>query len=227
MVIDRKEVLEKSSICGSANLLYPSFTDMIPSFLPHHYTKRCQSEHHNDLKERALKEKRTAMLQVDFPENFSTLWQDKIQSGTKKQVTILTAAYWNNKELSSAVVVSDNLNHKKNSIVTFVDRLISELVDVDVSLLHIWSIGPSSQFKNKYITVAIPVLEQIHSLDKNGIILLLLKGCVDEIAKRVVQRRAIVKDAKSFFDCCNELNLSVKFFLVASHALKTSLQKLD
>ena len=89
------------------------------------------------------------------------------------------------------------------NLLSFVDRLISELIDVDVSLLHIWSIDPSSQFKNKYIAVAIPVLEQIHSLDKNGIILLLLKGCVDEIAgfikrkvaERVVQRRAIVKDA--------------------------------
>lgn len=61
--------------------------------------------------------------------------------------------------------MSDNLNYKKDSIVTFLDSLISEMVDVDVSLLHIWSIGQSSQFKNKYITAAIPALEQIHSLD--------------------------------------------------------------
>ena len=34
----------------------------------------------NDLKGKTLKEKNTAMLQVDFAENVSTLWQDKIQS---------------------------------------------------------------------------------------------------------------------------------------------------
>ena len=35
----------------------------------------------------------TAVLQVDFPENFSNLWQDKVQSPhwNKKQVTVFTS----------------------------------------------------------------------------------------------------------------------------------------
>lgn len=58
--------------------------------------------------------------------------------------------------------------------------------------------------------------------------MLLLKGCVDGIvvlvkrkaAERVVQTRAIVKDAKSVFDCCNKLNLSVKCFPIDSHCIE-------
>ena len=80
MAINGKEVPQQSPICRSVNLLYSSFADMIPSFLPNHYTKWCQLKHYNDLKEKVLKEKSTAMLQVDFAENSSTLWQDKIQS---------------------------------------------------------------------------------------------------------------------------------------------------
>ena len=74
------------------------------------------------------------------------MWQDEIQSAhwRKNQVTLLTAVYWNNNQSKSAVVVSDDLNHTKDSITTFVDKLIEELTSVDVSLLHMWSDGPSS-----------------------------------------------------------------------------------
>jgi len=59
---DGRETLEKSPIRGSINLLYSSL--MIPSFIPHHFIKRRQSEHYNLLKEESLSKKNTAMLQI-------------------------------------------------------------------------------------------------------------------------------------------------------------------
>jgi len=188
------------------------------------------------LKEESLSKKNTAMLQIDFAENYSTLWQDEIQSAhwKKSQITLMTVAYWSNQKLISAVVVSDDLNHKKDSIVTFIDRLIGELVSTDVCLLHIWSDGPSSQFKNRYIAAAILFLQGRHSLDiqwhffatSHG------KGCVDgigglvkrKVTERVIQRRAIVKDSESFFQSCQALDLSVKFYSINSAEIQDFVQ---
>ena len=44
------------------------------------------------------------------------------------------------------------------------EKLISNLVSVNVSLLHIWNDGPS-QFKNKFIANAIIILLEKYSKD--------------------------------------------------------------
>jgi len=74
------------------------------------------------------------------------------------------------------------------------------------SLLHIWSDGPSSQFKNKYTAAAIPKLQEKHSLEIQWHYFATshVKGCVDgsgrlvkrKVTERVIQKRSIVKDAK-------------------------------
>ena len=103
------------------------------------------------------------------------------------------------------------------------------MVSVDVFVLHIWSDGPSSQFKNKYIAASLLKLEEKHSLQiqwhyfatSHG------KGCVDgigglvkrKVTERVIQRRAIVKDMKSFYECCLTLEVSVKFFLISTDTI--------
>ena len=45
------------------------------------------------------------------------------------------------------------------------ETLISNLLSVNVSLLHIWNDGPSSQFKNKFIANAIIILLEKYSKD--------------------------------------------------------------
>ena len=42
VTVNDKEMLERTLIRGSLMQLYSSLITMIPTFLPHHYTKRCQ-----------------------------------------------------------------------------------------------------------------------------------------------------------------------------------------
>ena len=42
--------------------------------------------------------------------------------------------------------------------------MISELVDSSVKVLQLWSNGPSSQFKNRFIATAIPWVDEKYSV---------------------------------------------------------------
>ena len=124
--------------------LYECVVMMLQSFLLHHYIKRCLSKAYNELREKRVQcHDSLDMLQIDFAENYSTIWQDEIQSEhwKKKQVTLLTSVYWSGYETTSSVVVSDDLTHTNNSVITFVDTLLSKLLSSKVKLLHIWSDG--------------------------------------------------------------------------------------
>ena len=87
---------------------------------------------------------------MDFAKNFSTLWQDEVQLAHwhKKQVTVFTAALWYQDTCSSALIVSDDLNHSNESIFVFVHNLLSNLVEASVKMQQVWTDGPSNQFKN-------------------------------------------------------------------------------
>ena len=93
-------------------------------------------------------------LNYKLYENYTIIWQEEIQSAhwQKKQVTVFTSVYWNGLEPQSIVIISDYLSHTKGSIVTIIDQLISDLLSEEVKKLYIWSDGPSSQSKNKFIS---------------------------------------------------------------------------
>ena len=79
-----KEILERALIGGSLMQLYSSLilTDslipVIPIFLPDHYIKHCQSKFYNEQKEQVTYDSSMAMLQIDFAENYTIIWQDEI-----------------------------------------------------------------------------------------------------------------------------------------------------
>ena len=63
------------------------------------------------------------MLQVEFPDNYMTIWLDQTQSAycQKNQVTAFTSVCWNGLEHQSSVNISDDLSYTKGSIVIFID----------------------------------------------------------------------------------------------------------
>ena len=144
---DGKETLEMVSKRGHPMDLYECFVSMIPSFLQHHHIKRCQSTAYNQLKEKVQGDSTIGMFQMDFAENYNTLWQDEIQSAPwkKKQITLLTSCFWNGADTQSCVIVSDELSHTKNSVITFLDSLILRFINPAIKMLHIWTDGPSSR----------------------------------------------------------------------------------
>ena len=89
-----------------------------------------------------------------------------MQSGhwNEKQVAVFTFVVWCQHTCKSAVVISDNLSHTKDSVITFIAKLISELISSSVKVLQLWSDGPRSQFKDRFIAAAIPWLEEKYSI---------------------------------------------------------------
>ena len=79
-VVNYKEILERTLIRGSLMQRYSSLINMILTFVPHHYIKCCQSKFYNEQKEHVTYGSSMAMLQIDFTENYPTIWQDEIQS---------------------------------------------------------------------------------------------------------------------------------------------------
>ena len=140
----------------------------------------------------------------------------------KKQVTVFTAALWYRDSCSSTVIVSDNLNHSKESIVVFVHKLLSNLVEASVKMLQVWTDGPSNQFKNRFVASAIPWLEEQHGLklcwnffaashgkepvDAIG-------GIIKRIAtQKVIQRKVLITDVLTFYEAVkNETLVNVYF----------------
>ena len=164
-----------------------------------------------------------AVFQIDFSEKYTTQWQDEIQSahGQKNQVVVFTTAFWKRTQCKSSLVMSKDLTHTKKSVITFLDRLLSTLYVGDAK--HLGD-GLLNQFKNKYIASCLPWLSQRHQIiiDWNYFATSHGKGCVHgiggsikrQVYDKVRQRRAIVNDAKSFFECANQLSTSISAYYI-------------
>ncbi len=204
---------------GSIDDLTEHMCSLIPKFLEHCYVKRSQAEEYNRQRDAALAEsysQTTALLQVDFSENYTCVNQDEIQSAhwNQSQVTLFTAATYHTGKQHSSVIVSDNLSHTKETLLAYIDRLLEDLPP-PVQVVSIWSDGPSTQFKNKFIAAAIPALEKKHNIKikwnyfatSHG------KGPVDGIGgstkrfvwQNVSSRKKMVKDAGSFVDAASNM----------------------
>ena len=63
----------------------------------------------------------------------------------------------------SHVIVSDSREHNKTSIVVFTNKLL-ELKPEWVKHVKIWTDGPKSQFKNKYVMYSMQMLSDKHNV---------------------------------------------------------------
>ena len=144
-------------------------------------------------------------------------------------------AFWYQDSCLSAVIVSDDTNHSKELIVVFVHKLISKLVEASVKMLQVWTDGPSNQFKNRFIALAIPWLEERNGLKlcwnffgaSHG------KGPVDAtsgtikriVTQKVIQRKVLITDALTFFEAVKNDTLVNVYFVLK--ILKISNFKID
>ncbi|XP_072180506.1 uncharacterized protein [Diadema setosum] len=213
-----KKILEEGTV---GELLHHAMT-ILPQFLKHCYVKREQAAVYNEHRKKAPEsDVHHAVLQVDFSENYTCQAQDEIQSAhwNQHQVSLFTAALWHSGSLFSHVLASDNLCHSKDTIVAYLDVLLDFLPD-QVTHVSIWSDGPASQFKNRYIAAAFASLEKAHKvhIEWNFFATSHGKGPVDGIggsAKRFVwdkvrTRKHTVTDAKTFAEAASTMkNVSV------------------
>lgn len=79
-----------------------------------------------------------AVLQIDFAENFVCEMQDKVQSAhwNQRQLTLFTSALYHIEHFRSKVMISDNLNHTKLTIVLYLFKLLTDLPNLSPLLFQ-------------------------------------------------------------------------------------------
>lgn len=216
--------IEKQEETGSLANLITHIAALSPQFLRHSFVKRQQSDSFNlyDLPRAKNPEfGAEAVLQIDFSENFVCESQDEVQSAhwNQRQLTLFTTALYHNEHFSPKVFVSDILTHTKETIVLYLYKLLTDMPNT-VKTLKIWSDGPSSQFKNKFMASFIPLMEKEFDIKifwnffatSHG------KGCVDGIGattkmivrKHIRARDCIVNSANDFVSAFNRTETSIK-----------------
>lgn len=204
--------LSKIIKSGTAFDLQQHIIGMSKEFFEHSYIKRHQANCYQQDRNAVLStnyDPSVAMIQVDFAENFTCIAQDEIQSfhWAQPQITLFTVSAWFMGEQHSMVIVSDNRNHNKINVAVFMDVILKELPN-DIKKVHVWSDGPASQFKNRFIAETIKILKQRNNMNiiwnyfatSHG------KGPVDGIGgalkrfvrNRVLRREIIVFNAEQF-----------------------------
>ena len=156
-----KEHLRKVEQTGSFREAFEKLKKQTPSFILHHYNKEKQSTAYLEHKEESEEgESNVSVLQIDSAENFSTFYQNESQSAhwNKTQITMFTAALCQNRECLPAIMI-------------FLEKVLSSLIQSDAKVLHIWSYGPSSQFKNCFIVNCLSWFEKDSMLKSTGIFL--------------------------------------------------------
>ena len=111
----RMEKIKKEATLGA---ILRSIIDDIPQFLIHCFiNKRQTSAFANARAEAQMDGSRTAILQIDFAENFTCVPQDEVQSAyyNRAQVTLFTSYLWFRNESRGFVVASDTRSHTKKS----------------------------------------------------------------------------------------------------------------
>lgn len=123
VLIDCVKMVEEGSVIE----LCEHICSLLPQFLEHCFVKRHQSNTYQKQREAQItgRKNTTALLQLDYSENYSCVYQDEIQSAhcQQNQVTLFTAALWYNGSIHPHVIVSDNKIHAKETILAYVDSI--------------------------------------------------------------------------------------------------------
>ena len=111
--------------------LFEHVKTLLPQFLEHCFVKTAQSEQYQIEKDCIAEplNKAESLIQVDFSENYTCIFQDEVQSAhwSKKEVSLLTAAIWFYAKLQPTLLVSDNLDHSKENIIPYMDIIFEML----------------------------------------------------------------------------------------------------
>lgn len=124
---------------------------------------------------------------------------------------------------------SDNTDHSKYSTVAYLYKILLQ-IPKEIKILKIWSDGPSSQFKNKYIGAVILLFESLFPIKiiwnyfatSHG------KGAVDgvgavvknKVRRMVNSRKAIVNGANDFVSAYQTEESLIEVTLVTPQEIK-------
>ncbi|KAG4075427.1 hypothetical protein HA402_015080 [Bradysia odoriphaga] len=173
-----------------------------------------------------------ALLQIDFAENHKCESQDEIQQANynQKQVSLFTSALRHRNVMIPKVIASDNLHHTKETIVAYLHKLFSSF-PCTVKTVRIWSDGPTSQFKNRYIASVILRFEELFKVKIywNFFATAHGKACIDgigasvkkQVQDKVLSRQNTVFDTNDFVNAFNSNKSKVNLFEMTPEEIET------
>jgi hypothetical protein len=207
---DERGFLERQKIRTTVQQALQTFSIALPGFILHHLTKRHQARMYREHCSISKTVPFGIVVHFDYSENYTCLAQDEIQSShwNNPQVTLFTVAVFSTSGFQSELLVSDCKDHTKQSAVVYIFDVLKRWAKPGMHV-QLWSDGPSSQFKNRYMYHALGIFcEKLHlkAISWNFFCAAHGKGCVDGIggtAKRMVwqlvkSRLASVKNAREF-----------------------------
>ena len=139
----------------------------------------------------------------------------------------------------SHVIVSDDLEHDRTAVTVFMDTVLEGFVKQrhpEVKTVYVFSDGPSSQFKNKFIVSILPTFDRIVYVQWKYFTTSHGKGAVYGIGGTLKQmvwnavssRKAQpVTDAKLFYEVASMLNSSIAATLIEKKHVKGKGSDLD
>lgn len=125
------------------------------------------------------------------------------------------------KTLHSNAIASDNTHHIKETIVAYLYKIFLTIPST-VKTVKIWSDGPSSQFKNKFMAAVILLLEQKFSVKIywNYFATAHGKACVDgigatikkKVRSMILSKEKIIYQTSDFVDAFKSKKSKVDLF---------------
>lgn len=146
------EKLQNILVTTTISEMYSSLKSSLPSFVEHHCTKRRQHEQYST--DKTNSSSRDILFHFDYSENYTCQYQDEVMSAHWNQnlVSLFTVCIYNGSHLPiSVVIASDILDHSKTSTSVYLDYLIQLYSSTESQNLILWSDGPASQFKNRFM----------------------------------------------------------------------------
>lgn len=225
---------------GTVRECLQKIKDQLPYFIFHCYVKKQQANYFEDVKSNI--NSNTAVLQVDFAENYTSAFQDETQSAhwNQHQITIFTAVAWlKDDTVQSFAVISDDLNHNKYSVWVFLKAVLKELVSKypDLKCVNIFSDGCAGQFKNRFTLLNLTYLHaDLNITGKwNFFATSHGKGAVDGVGgavkrgvwRSVKSRKTVVNSASDFFQCAKSIMKGVSILFVSSQEVICSHEELN
>ena len=215
----KSKTMKKICKLGTVDKAIQSLEDQMPYFLQHVYVKSQQSAFF-DAKEANLTQSK-ALVQVEFAENYTCKHQDDVQSAHWHKQQIILFTNGSKTTCKSHVIVTDELSHEKKSVAVMMSHIIDQIVkNKAIKEVQLFSDGPTSQFKNKYIAHFLHQLRAFVSIEWHYFATSHGKGVVDGIGGTVkrmvwnaVSTRKVhpVTDAKTFAEvaksACNTINV--------------------
>lgn len=210
--------IEKVTIQGTTEDSFQCLKEQSKYFLLHTYVKRKQAASFKKFTESY--NGKNIVVQVDNSENATIATQREIQSAhwCHSQATLFTVYAWVSSSVGeSMVIVSDDLNHTKQSVYVCMQAVFTQLKGNYPLIEHVnvFSDGPTPQFKQHYLFSNLHLWEMEHDfkLAWNFFATSHGKGVVDSIGgtvKRTVWRhikadRAHVTNAKEYAELAQEL----------------------